>query len=77
MREALDQPDARTSIDKLSLAAKLLTGSKEHTFELKDLQEASMLLKMQEAFDRDLTESFTGLSVNETIFQLIRLGVCE
>jgi len=74
VREALDQPDARTSIDKLSLAAKLLTGSKEHTFELKDLQEASMLLKMQEAFDRDLTESFTGLSVNETIFQLIRLG---
>ena len=29
---------------------------------------------MQEAFDRDLTESFTGLSVNETIFKLIRLG---
>jgi len=29
---------------------------------------------MQEAFDRDLTETFTGLSVNETIFKLIRLG---
>lgn len=74
VREALDQPDGRTSIDKLSLAAKLLSDSKENAFELKALQEASVLLKMQEAFDRDLTESFTGLSVNETIFKLIRLG---
>jgi hypothetical protein len=29
---------------------------------------------MQEAFDRDLTEEFTGLSVNETLFQLIKGG---
>jgi hypothetical protein len=29
---------------------------------------------MQEAFDRDLTDTFTGLSVNETMFKLIRLG---
>jgi vacuolar protein sorting-associated protein 16 len=74
VREALEQSDSRTSTDKLALAAKLLSDSKETAFELKALQEASMLLKMQEAFDRDLTESFTGLSVNETIFKLVRLG---
>lgn len=74
LREALKQPDSKTASDKLTLAAKLLSDSKETSFELKALQEASTLLKMQEAFDRDLTEIFTGLSVNETIFKLIRLG---
>ncbi len=29
---------------------------------------------MQEQFDKDLTETFTGLSVYETMFKLIRLG---
>lgn len=74
VREALEQSDSKSASDKLSLAAKLLSDSKETTFDLKVLQEASVLLKMQEAFDRDLTDNFTGLSVNETIFKLIRLG---
>lgn len=74
VREALKQSDSRTAIDKLALASKLLSDSKENNFELRALQEASALLKMQEAFDRDLTDSFTGLSVNETMFKLIRLG---
>jgi hypothetical protein len=38
------------------------------------LQEAATLLKIQAQFDKDLTETFTGLSVNETMFKLIRLG---
>lgn len=74
VREALQQPNSRTAMDKISLAAKLLGDSKEHTTELKALQEANTLLRMQEAFDRDLNETFTGLSVNETMFKLIRLG---
>ena len=74
VREALKQPDSKTASDKLTLAAKLLADSKETFFELKSLQEATTLLKMQEAFDRDLTETFTSLSVNETIFKLIKLG---
>ncbi len=74
VREALKQPDTKSTSDKLALAAKLLSDSKDTSFELKALQEASILLKMQEAFDRDLTETFTGLSVNETIFKLIELG---
>ncbi|KAK3322210.1 Vps16, N-terminal region-domain-containing protein [Apodospora peruviana] len=75
IREALRQPETRTAEDKLVLAAKLLTdNTKENAFELNALKEASTLLRMQVAFDRDLTDSFTGLSVNQTMFKLIRLG---
>ncbi|RDL39558.1 Vacuolar protein-like protein sorting vps16 [Venustampulla echinocandica] len=74
VREALKQQDSRTATDKLALAGKLLSDSKDSSVALKALQEASSLLRMQEIFDRDLTESFTGLSVNETMFKLIRLG---
>lgn len=75
IRESLKQPDSRTASDKMSLAAKLLSdNSKESAFELGALKEAATLLRMQETFDRDLTDTFTGLSVNETMFKLIRLG---
>ncbi|OTB07118.1 hypothetical protein M426DRAFT_318147 [Hypoxylon sp. CI-4A] len=74
IREALQQPDARTSGDKLALAAKLLSDSRENHFELTALKEAAQLLRMQEALDRDLTDTFSGLSVNETLFKLIHLG---
>ncbi|KAI1185917.1 vacuolar protein sorting-associated protein [Nemania serpens] len=74
IREALQQPDARTAGDKLALAARLLSDSRENNFELAALKEATTLLRMQEALDRDLTDSFKGLSVNETIYKLIHLG---
>ncbi|OIW33776.1 vacuolar protein sorting-associated protein 16 [Coniochaeta ligniaria NRRL 30616] len=75
VRESLRQPDSRTASDKLALAAKLLAdNSKENAFELSALREAASLLRLQEALDRDLTDTFTGLSVNETVFKLIRLG---
>ncbi|KAI1433969.1 vacuolar protein sorting-associated protein [Xylaria sp. CBS 124048] len=74
IRESLHQPDARTSGDKLALGAKLLSDSKENHFELVALKEATTLLRMQEALDRDLTDSFKGLSVNETLYKLIHLG---
>lgn len=75
LRESLRQPDSRTASDKLALSAKLLSdNSKESAFELGAIKEAATLLRMQETFDRDLTDTFTGLSVNETMFKLIRLG---
>ncbi|KAK0388462.1 hypothetical protein NLU13_4706 [Sarocladium strictum] len=74
IRESLKQPDARTTSDKLALAAKLLSDSKETSFEVHALKEATTLLRMQETFDRDLTDTFSGLSVNETMFKLMRLG---
>ena len=74
-REALRQPDGRTAADKLALATRLLAdGARENAFELSSLREAAALLRAQEGLDRDLTDSFTGLSVNETLFKLVRLG---
>lgn len=74
VREALKQPNSKAALDKLALASKLLTDSKDTTFENKAIHEASQLLKMQEAFDRDLEETYTGLSVNETLYRLMRAG---
>ncbi|PHH49100.1 putative vacuolar protein sorting-associated protein 16 -like protein [Ceratocystis fimbriata CBS 114723] len=74
LRESLDQPTSRIAADKIALAAKILAESKESNFELHSLKESTMLLRTQEALDRDLTDEFTGLSVNETMFQLIKLG---
>jgi hypothetical protein len=61
-------------VDKLSLAAKLLSDSKETAFHKTAVQEAATLLKMQAAFDRELDERYSGLSVNETLFRLLRSG---
>ncbi|KAK4186845.1 putative vacuolar protein sorting-associated protein 16 [Podospora australis] len=75
IREALRQPESRTAGDKLALASKLLMdNTKENAFELGALKEAAVLLRMQEAFERDLGDTYTGLSVNQTMFKLIRQG---
>ncbi|KAI9827821.1 MAG: hypothetical protein M1832_004310 [Thelocarpon impressellum] len=72
--ESLGQRDGQAKLDKLKLAQKLLQDSKEHAVEAKTLDEAAKLMKMQAAMDRDLEETFTGLSVHETFFKLTRLG---
>ena len=74
IRESLQQPDARTASDKLGLAFKLLSDSKDLREERDAIRETTALLRLQESLDRDLTDSFTGLSVNETMFKLIELG---
>ncbi|KAI9740267.1 MAG: hypothetical protein M1834_004845 [Cirrosporium novae-zelandiae] len=76
--EAMGQDTLQTKTDKLRLAAKVLSDSKDPVavFHQKNLSEAQVLLKMQEAFDKDISDgnTFTGLSVNETMFKLIRTG---
>lgn len=74
LRESLAQPTARLAADKIALAAKVLADSKENNFDLHALRESTMLLRAQDGLERDLTDDFTGLSVNETMFQLIKLG---
>lgn len=74
IEESLHQSDVRTTVDKLALAGKLLSDAKEASVEAHAIKEASALLRMQEALDRDLTEKFYGLSVNETMAKLIQLG---
>ncbi|KAF2225710.1 Vps16, N-terminal region-domain-containing protein [Elsinoe ampelina] len=72
--EAIQVEDPTAKIDKLKSAARILQDSKEHAFQVKAISEAQVLLKMQEAFENDLNEHFSGLSVNDTIYKLIRLG---
>lgn len=74
IRESLRQPDSRTASDKLALAGKLLSDSKDSAVETIAIKEAMALLRLQDALERDLTDKFTGLSVNETMSKLIHLG---
>lgn len=75
VREALKQPDTRTTTDKLASAAKLLSDSKDTSFEHKALQEATALLDRQTTLDKDLSpSSFTSLSLHATILKLLTLN---
>ncbi|KAF8533406.1 Vps16, N-terminal region-domain-containing protein [Trichophaea hybrida] len=74
LRESLEAKDLQLKQEKLKVAQKLLSDSKDHVLEAKALEESAKLLHMQETFERELQERFMGISVNETIFRLIRTG---
>ena len=79
LEEAMEQTQVQNIVDKLRLASRLLTDAKDPNAVLhtKALNEATVLLKMQEAFDKEIADSsgsFVGLSVNETMFRLIKSG---
>ncbi|KAF2138840.1 uncharacterized protein K452DRAFT_255746 [Aplosporella prunicola CBS 121167] len=72
--DALAQATTAARSEKLKSAAKLLHDSREQTFAVKALDEAQRLLKMQEAFEKDLGPGYVGLALNETLFRLMRAG---
>ncbi|KAL2000523.1 hypothetical protein VTN02DRAFT_2963 [Thermoascus thermophilus] len=78
LAEALDQTDVKGKTDKLHLASRLLADSKDAAVlsQQKSLSEAAQLLKIQEALDKDIADGteYVGLSVNETVYRLIRSG---
>ncbi|GAB1196814.1 hypothetical protein APSETT444_006091 [Aspergillus pseudonomiae] len=78
LSEALAQTELPHKTEKLQLASRLLVDSKDATVVLQQklLSEASQLLKVQEALDKDIADrsEFVGLSLNETIYRLIRSG---
>ncbi|PYH49546.1 tethering complex subunit VPS16 [Aspergillus saccharolyticus JOP 1030-1] len=78
LSEALEETDLPRKTEKLHLASRLLADSKDPSAVLQQklVSEASQLLKVQEALDKDLADrsEFLGLSLNETIFRLIRSG---
>ena len=73
---ALTQPTLPQKIDKLKLAGKMLSESKDPnaTFHQKAIQEIQQLLRVQEALSRDLDSSYVGLSLYTTLHTLIRTG---
>jgi hypothetical protein len=89
LSEALSQSDLHASLEKLKSASKYLQDSRDSaaTFQRQAIDDAARLLRFQETFEKDLSphdgtpgtpgessNSFIGLSTNETIFQLIRQG---
>lgn len=78
LSDALKQTDLPRKQEKLQLASRLISDSKDPTLILQQklLTESSQLLKVQEVLDKDLAErsEFLGLSLNETIYRLIRSG---
>ncbi|OAL68485.1 vacuolar protein sorting vps16 [Trichophyton rubrum] len=79
LKDALKQTDLHNKTEKLRVAARLLSDSKDTAVQaqLKSLNDAAYLLKIQDGLDKDLADNndlFTGLSVNETIYRLIRSG---
>ncbi|USW50105.1 Putative vacuolar protein sorting-associated protein [Septoria linicola] len=72
--EALSASDVHPANDKLKMAAKLLRDSKEFALQVTAIEESQKLLKFQETFQKELNESYIGLSVNETISTLIKQG---
>lgn len=83
LSEALTQTELPAAIDKLKSASKYLQDSRDSVaiFQRQAIDDAAKLLRMQETFDKDLASrdgaseaSLVGLSANDTIFELIRLG---
>jgi hypothetical protein len=74
MSEALSSSEIGPAIDKMKSAVKLLRDSKEFTQQTTALEDAQKLLRMQEVFERDLNESFIGLSVDQTLSKLMKTG---
>jgi vacuolar protein sorting-associated protein 16 len=78
LSEALHQEDMQAKVDKLHLASRLLSDNKDSTSvsQQRLLSEAAQLLKLQETLDKELSDGFeyTGLSLNETIYKLIKSG---
>lgn len=78
LSEALEETDLQRKIEKLKMSSRLIADSKDATavLQLKLITEATQLLKAQEGLDREVAEreEFTGLSLNDTVYRLIRSG---
>ncbi|KAJ5690020.1 hypothetical protein N7462_004412 [Penicillium macrosclerotiorum] len=78
LSEALQETDPHRKTEKLHLASRLLSDSKDPNVMLQQklISEASQLLKAQDSLDKDLADrsEFLGLSLNDTIYRLVRDG---
>ncbi|KAG5440924.1 hypothetical protein PCK2_000079, partial [Pneumocystis canis] len=74
--ESLKISDIDLKIEKLKLSVGLYKEYKDFSFEIKikNLEEHIKLLELQKTFEIEFHESFIGLSVNETVFKLIKLN---
>ena len=60
-------------MDKLKMASKLLRNSKEYAAQVSAIEDTQKLLRLQETFEKDLSEQFVSVSINETMSKLIKM----
>ncbi|EME47796.1 hypothetical protein DOTSEDRAFT_78000 [Dothistroma septosporum NZE10] len=72
--EALAASDVGPANDKLKMAAKLLRDSKEFAPQVTAIEESQKLLRLQEHFEKELSDRYVGLSINATLSKLIKTG---
>ncbi|KAI9486646.1 MAG: Vps16, C-terminal region-domain-containing protein [Benjaminiella poitrasii] len=73
--EAFSEMDISERIKKLKIAGKTYNEHRDRAFEAKAVDEATKLLQFQIALEKDVQQSFTGLSTSETIYKCTTLGL--
>ncbi|KAI8391556.1 Vps16, C-terminal region-domain-containing protein [Radiomyces spectabilis] len=74
LSESFEDPDVAERISKLKIASKMYADDRERAFEAKAVDEAVKLLQFQVQLEKDTHQSFSGLSVSETIQKCTMLG---
>ncbi|RCI02191.1 hypothetical protein CU098_008663 [Rhizopus stolonifer] len=72
--EGFSDKDITERIKKLKIANKTYNEHREQAFEAKAVDEAIKLLQYQTTLEKDTQQSFTGLSVSETIYKCTTLN---
>ena len=79
--EALKETELQRKLEKLGLSSRLLSDSKDATAvsQLKLISDTTRLLKVQESLDKEVADrdEFVGLSLNETVYRLVRSGYAK
>ncbi|KAI8887949.1 hypothetical protein K501DRAFT_174170 [Backusella circina FSU 941] len=74
LAEGFEEKDITERIKKLKISGKTYGEHRELAFESKSVDEAIKLLQFQSTLEKDTQQSFTGLSVSETIYKCTTLG---
>ncbi|KAI8328235.1 Vps16, C-terminal region-domain-containing protein [Chlamydoabsidia padenii] len=74
LSEGFDHNDMNERIIKLKIAGKSYQDDKDYAFEAKTVEEAVKLLQLQTRLEKDTYQTFSGLSVSETIYKCTVLG---
>ncbi|CCJ28605.1 unnamed protein product [Pneumocystis jirovecii] len=72
--ESLRTSNIDLKIEKLKLSVGLYKEYKDFSFEIKNLEEHITLLELQQTYEKEFHELFIGLSINETVFKLIKIN---
>ncbi|KAK9476082.1 Vps16, N-terminal region-domain-containing protein [Lipomyces japonicus] len=73
-REALSLNDVQARVDKLKLATKIYTDSKDQYPDSRAIEDSIKLYELQTGYEKDYKQAFVGLTVAETIKKLLKIN---